>query len=412
MAGPGRAFLRRAGGRLGCFGGLGGEAPRGSRSQGGPRRRGPAAIGRPLQRARAPLRARVQGSRPRGHPQDAAQAEGLLRLHGVQLRLVLQRHRGALHHARGQALQLAGPAADHRRADQRLGAAELPAERPRLQGRFLRRLWRGLAARVRRPRPLLRHRRRVRRHHRDCGRGLRAPRRQVPPADGPHLRRDPLPEQGEEQAREDGDARAGSQPHEAHQRPPGVPLLRPLRARLRDPLLLQLGFHDRGRRPEDGELHPHPQCHGPQGVDRPGHQPRERPPLRRPRDPRAPGGLRPRRRPLRPGPRVGPHPLQLQEPPEPRRTRQLQRRARTLPHGPSLGGRRSRRRVPGAGRQAHDERADATQRDLRGPLPQHPEGAVRQVPPRLRLPGGWPDDASTGAPRASGRPSRRPSPTP
>ena len=62
-------------------------------------------------------------------------AEGLLRLPRVELRVVRQRSRGALHHARGQAVQLAGPHARRRRPHQRLGPAELPLQRAGLQGK-------------------------------------------------------------------------------------------------------------------------------------------------------------------------------------------------------------------------------------------------------------------------------------
>ncbi len=69
------------------------------------------------------------------------------------------------------------------------------------------------------------------------------------PADGHALRRAARPRAGEEEARLDGDARPRREHHEADQRPPGLPLLRPLRARLRDQVVLQLRVHHRGRRP-------------------------------------------------------------------------------------------------------------------------------------------------------------------
>ncbi len=155
-----------------------------------------------------------------------------------------------------KALQLAGAPAHDGWPHQRMGTTELPLERAGLQGRVVRRLRRRLAPRLRRRRALLRPGRGLRRHHGHRRGRLRAARREVPPADGPDLRGDALPEPREEQAGLDRHPRPGGQPHEAHQRTPALPLLRPLRARLRDPLVFQLGLHDRGRRPEDRQLRP------------------------------------------------------------------------------------------------------------------------------------------------------------
>ena len=47
-----------------------------------------------------------------------------------------------------------------------------------------------------------------------------------------------------------------------------MPLLRPVRARLRDALLFQLGVHHRRRRAEDREVHADPERDGLEGADR------------------------------------------------------------------------------------------------------------------------------------------------
>ena len=75
----------------------------------------------------------------------AAAAARLLRLPRVELRLVRQRPRGAVHEARRQAVQLAGPHARGRRPDQCLGTPVLPPERTGPQRQVVRRLRRGLA---------------------------------------------------------------------------------------------------------------------------------------------------------------------------------------------------------------------------------------------------------------------------
>ena len=57
------------------------------------------------------------------------------------------------------------------------------------------------------------------------------------------------------------------QPHQADQRTRALPLLRPLRARLRHALLFQCRVHHRRRRAQDRQLHPHPERHGLPGAD-------------------------------------------------------------------------------------------------------------------------------------------------
>ena len=154
--------------------------------------------------------ARPNSSARRGH------AEGLLRLQRVQLRLVRQRYRGALHDAGGQALQLAGTHAPRRRPHQRLGPAELPLQRPRLQGRVLRRVrrWTGRSAtRTSAPYYDL-----VEDYVGITGiaEGVdRAARRPLPAADGDDLRGDASPQPREGQARVDDHHRPRRQHHQA-----------------------------------------------------------------------------------------------------------------------------------------------------------------------------------------------------
>ena len=153
--------------------------------------RRPAAEGRRLPRARAALRAQVPGPRQRSHPAHAARAEGLLRLHRIQRKLVLQRHRRAVHHRAGQAVFVARPHARHRRAHQRLGPPQLPLLAAGSEGLFLRRRRRRLAARLQGPRSLLRAGRGLCRHLRHGREQPRAARQQVPAVDAAHLRRGP-----------------------------------------------------------------------------------------------------------------------------------------------------------------------------------------------------------------------------
>ena len=142
-----------------------------------------------LQGTRGALHPRVPQPRQRSHPSDPEPAEGLLRLHRVQLRLVRQRQRRAVHDAERQAVLVAGAHAHHRRAHQHLGSPELPVQRLRLQGGQHRRPRHRLADCVQGPRVLLRHGRGVRRHLGHARERPDAARQQVPPADGPQLRR-------------------------------------------------------------------------------------------------------------------------------------------------------------------------------------------------------------------------------
>ena len=86
---------------------------------------------------------RDQGERV--DPPHAPAAARLLCLPRVELQVVRQRSRRALHHAGRQAVQLAGPHARRRRAHQRLGPAVVPVQRSGPARQVVRRLRRGLA---------------------------------------------------------------------------------------------------------------------------------------------------------------------------------------------------------------------------------------------------------------------------
>ena len=178
--------------------------------------------------------------------------------------------------------------------------------------------------------------------------------------------------------------RPHGEPHQGHQRARRLPLLRPVRARLRHALVLQLRLDDRPRRDRDRALHARPERDGLQGAGRSRHGPRDGAPLHRPRHARAQGDPRPRRGAVRAGARVGPHPAELGEPPAPAGPRQLERRPRPLPDGPPDGRRRVGRLRAGGG-QALARHSESTERHLRDPLPQHQGRRARQaLPARLR----------------------------
>ena len=98
------------------------------------------------------LRTEIPQQGRRADAQDAATPARLLRLPRMELQVVRQRSRRAVHHARRQAIQLAGPHARGRRTHQRLGPAELSPERAGSQGQVVRRLRRRLAAQLQGPR--------------------------------------------------------------------------------------------------------------------------------------------------------------------------------------------------------------------------------------------------------------------
>ena len=65
----------------------------------------------------------------------------------------------------------------------------------------------------------------------------------------------------------DADDWSRRQHHQADQRPRALPLLRPVRARMRDAFVLQLRVHHRCRRAQDRQVHPHPERDGVPGAD-------------------------------------------------------------------------------------------------------------------------------------------------
>ena len=260
----------------------------GSRRQGRARRGRAPASPRRLPRAPPSLRPAVRQPLARGAAAHAAATGRLLRLHGAQRRLVRQRRGGAVHDAGGQAVQLAGPAASGRRPDQRVGPAKLSAQRAGPEGTQLRRRGRRLAVDLRGPGPLLRTGRRLRRHQRTGRRRAGAARRPAPAADADDVRRDQTPGARQTDARPDDHDWPHRQSHPSNQRAQRLPLLRPVRTRLRHAVVLQLGVHDRPRCDGHRPLHARHQRDGASGGD--GRRPpaRRRRPLCRSPDPRDP----------------------------------------------------------------------------------------------------------------------------
>ena len=316
---------------------LGRQAAGRGRHQGGAPRSRQEAGRQQLLRAHEPVRSEVPRQGSRDHPPHAPAPEGLLRVHGIQLPLVRERPGGAVHDTGRQALLLAGPHARRRRAHERVGAPELPLQPAGSERQVVRRIRRGLAALLRRPRAVLRHRRGVRRHLGSGGRRARAARRPVPPAHADVLRGDAVPHAGQGEARSHSDDWPDGEHHEGDQRPAGVPLLRTVRARLRDALLLQRRVHDRCGRREDRQLHAHHRRDGLQGADGHGLRGGDGRALHRPRHAGAERGAREARRAVRAGARVRAHPAQLIDSPVSERPRQLERRPRPLPGGSHCG---------------------------------------------------------------------------
>ena len=91
------------------------------------------------------------------------------------------------------------------------------------------------------------------------------------PAHGPDLRGDAAAQAGEGPLGLDGHPRPRGRPDPAQGQARALPLLRSLPARLRGPRLLQLRLHHRRRRPGHRQLHAHPERHGLQGADGYGH---------------------------------------------------------------------------------------------------------------------------------------------
>ena len=225
----------------------------------------------------------------RDDPPHAAGPEGLLRVHGIQLRLVRQRSGGAVHDARRQAIQLAGPAARDRRTHQRLGATELSAERSRLQGQVLRRVRRRLAARYTDLAPYYDI---VEEYVGISGQAegvAELPDGQFQPAMPMTCAETQLRTRVKQKLGRTVTIGRIGEPHQADQRPRRLPLLRPLRARVRHALVLQLRVHDRRRRAQERQLHADPERDGLQGAGGSGHQPGDRRPLHRSQHARSQG---------------------------------------------------------------------------------------------------------------------------
>ena len=119
-----------------------------------------------------------------------------------------------------------------------------------LHAQVVRRVRRGLADLLQGSRAVLRARRGLRRDFGTSGERAGAARQPLPSGDADELRGDAAPHAREEQAWLDRDHRTRGQHHAADQRPPCVPLLRALRARVRDALVLQRRLHDGRRRAE------------------------------------------------------------------------------------------------------------------------------------------------------------------
>ena len=198
---------------------MGGEAAFRGRDQSRAARGGKAAGRRRFQRARAGVRPDLSQSGERLDSPHTADAARLLCLPRVELQVVRQRSRRAVHDARRQAVQLAGTHARRRRPHECLGPAVVPLQRAGSARKVVRRLRRRLAALVQRSGAVLRHRRRLRRDFRTSRERARTARRSFPSGDADELRRDAAPHASEEQARLDGDDRTRGQYHAAAERP-------------------------------------------------------------------------------------------------------------------------------------------------------------------------------------------------
>ena len=224
-------------------------------------------------------RGRTKAPFERAQPRAVA----VVRRARVERRLVRQRHRGTVRRRLRSEVPVGAPAR-RRRPHEHLGT-RLPAhERHRLQGGVARRRRRRLANHLRGDQAVLRPRRGVRRRLRHEGRARAVPGRALPAADGPHLQRDGRPLARQEGVRLHRHAGPHRQSHQADQRPPGVSLLRAVRARVRDALVLQLGVHDDEGCGGDGPVHARHRRDGLQGARWTRHAPGQGRALHRPRD--------------------------------------------------------------------------------------------------------------------------------
>ena len=80
---------------------------------------------------------------------------------------------------------------------------------------------------------------------------------QLPSGDADDLRGDAAADARQAEARTHGHDRPHGEHHQADQRPRRLPLLRAVRARVRDALVLQRGVHHRRRRGRQRQLHAH-----------------------------------------------------------------------------------------------------------------------------------------------------------
>ena len=158
------------------------------------------------------------------------------------------------------------------RADQRVGPPELPLQRRRLQGRLARWRRRGLAARLSRTwRPTTTS---SKRYVGISGAGGSAPpaaRRCVPAADADDVRRAGVRDRVK--ARFDRSwSPSGARPTSRRRSTAArLPLLRPVRARVRHAFVFQLDIHHRPDALEDGQVHARHQRDGAPGADRSRH---------------------------------------------------------------------------------------------------------------------------------------------
>ena len=157
----------------------------------------------------------VSRSGERVDPPHAPAAARLLCLPRVELQVVRQRSRRALHHAGRQAVQLAGPHARRRRPHQRLGPAVVPVQRSGSARQVVRRIRRGLADLLQGSGAVLRARRGLRRHLGTGRERAGAARQPLPSGDADELRGDAAAHARQEQAWLDGDDRPRGQHHAA-----------------------------------------------------------------------------------------------------------------------------------------------------------------------------------------------------
>src|SRR6266850_2237131 len=196
-----------------------------------------------------------------------------------------------------------------------------------------------------------------------------------------------------------GHALAQCESDQTPQRPRPLPLLRPLRTRLHDPLVFQFRVHHRRRCPCHRQLYAHLERHGPQGPDGPGQQPRSWRSLRGSRHAPVARNLRAPCHSLRPIAGVCSNLAELRYIATFKRSRQFQRRPRALPHR-TRSKRRRQRRISRPRRKGLSRRTRKAARHLHRALPQFAQrSALQKVSPRLWLRGRVLDEIQLGRPR-------------